>query len=144
MRSRTAPSSVSYAAAMAAPCRACGLVLTCFVDGQKFFKPIRLDDAFLQPGSAVEPHRRQSAAQAGAAAGDYRFIVRQLASSNQLFGNGYATADRSYLNSGTLTIESAAGQLNRSNSLASLRGGQGVRAGTIKITDRSGASTNLD
>ena len=80
----------------------------------------------------------------GASPGEYAITVRQLASTHQLFGSGYASADHSYLSAGTLTIESAAARLDGSTPLAILRGGAGVRTGTIRITDRSGASTEID
>ncbi|MCA9254620.1 MAG: hypothetical protein KDA33_03240, partial [Phycisphaerales bacterium] len=81
---------------------------------------------------------------AGTPAGQYTFSVRNLASTHQLISTGFATSDRSPVGTGVLTIESAAGKVNQSTSLSLLNGGEGVRAGRIRITDRSGAQTTVD
>lgn len=85
-----------------------------------------------------------ASASAGAAVGDYSFVVKSLASRHQVISRGFATADATPVGAGTLTIENSAGQVNRSTTLASLNGGAGVAAGKIRITDRSGNSKTID
>lgn len=81
---------------------------------------------------------------AGTPSGQYTFSVRNLASTHQLISGGFANRDRTPVGSGTLTIESAAGKVNQSTSLATLNGGEGVRAGRIQITDKSGKQATID
>lgn len=81
---------------------------------------------------------------AGAATGQYSFTVRNLASAHQVVSRGFATRDSSLLGAGTLTIETAQAALNRATPLAQLNGGEGVRAGKIKITDRAGQTATID
>lgn len=81
---------------------------------------------------------------AGTPPGQYTFTVRNLASTHQLISTGFATSDRSPVGTGTLTIESAAGKVNQSTSLSLLNGGEGVRAGRILVTDKSGSQATVD
>ncbi|MBX3396360.1 MAG: flagellar filament capping protein FliD [Phycisphaerae bacterium] len=76
--------------------------------------------------------------------GDYSLLVRNLATKHQLVSRGFATADQSAVGAGTITIESAAGQVNRATRLSELNGGSGVQVGKIRITDRTGASATVD
>lgn len=79
-----------------------------------------------------------------AAPGTYTFRVRSLVTSHSLISRGFADADTTPIGVGTLTIESARGKVNPSTSLDALNGGAGVRRGVIAITDRSGASAEID
>ena len=81
---------------------------------------------------------------AGAAEGRYTFTVRRLAAAHQVVSAGFATADTTPVGAGTLTIETAAGQVNRSTSLGDLNGGAGVRRGVIRITDADGETAEVD
>lgn len=81
---------------------------------------------------------------AGTPAGQYTFSVRNLASTHQLISSSFASSNRSPVGTGALTIESAAGKVNRSTELALLNGGEGVRAGRIRITDKSGSQATVD
>lgn len=76
--------------------------------------------------------------------GQYSFLVRNLASNSQVISTGFATSDSTSLGAGTLTIETSAALVNKSTRLRSLNGGNGVPAGKIRITDRAGASTEVD
>lgn len=81
---------------------------------------------------------------AGAAPGQYTFTVRSLAAAHQVISNGFATADASPVGAGTLTVENIAAKLDRATPLDLLNGAAGVQRGTIRITDRSGASAEVD
>lgn len=83
-------------------------------------------------------------ANSSAAVGDYTLLIRSLASKHQLVSRGYSTADQTAVGAGTLTIETALGQVNRSTRLGALNGGTGVQVGRIRITDRTGQSANVD
>ena len=104
------------------------------------------DAAFFQSATAEssDPAAILATAQPGANTGDFTFTVRNLAATQQLIAGGFATADATPVGAGTLTIEGAAGLLNRSTELASLHGGGGVQVGKIRITDRSGNSAVVD
>jgi len=81
---------------------------------------------------------------AGAASGAYTFTVRRLAAAHQVVSQGFATADSTPIGAGTLTVETSRAKLDNSTSLAGLNGGNGVRAGKIMITDRSGQAATID
>lgn len=107
----------------------------------------RLNDANFFSSATAEssdPSVILATVQAGADAGDFTFTVRNLAASQQLIAAGFATADATPVGAGTLTIERAAGRLDRSTELGSLHGGAGVQAGKIRITDRTGNSAVVD
>ncbi|MCK6483419.1 MAG: flagellar filament capping protein FliD [Phycisphaerae bacterium] len=112
----------------------------------KGFSAIFKRSDFFQSAAATSSHENliRAVASAGASPGTYSFRVRQLASTHQVVSTGFATRDSTYLNPGTLTIESALGRLDRSTPLSLVRGGQGVRGGVIRVTDRSGASADVD
>lgn len=76
--------------------------------------------------------------------GSYTFKVMQLAQSQQLLTRGYADIDQSHPGAGTITVQSARARLDRSNDLAFLNNQQGVRRGSIEITDRSGSTAQID
>ncbi len=76
--------------------------------------------------------------------GTYSFSVRSLARAHQLLSTGFASPDSTAVGAGVLTIESAAGRVNQSTLLGHLNGGQGVQAGRIRITDRSGQTADVD
>ncbi len=85
-----------------------------------------------------------ASAGAGSALGQFNFTVKRLATTQQAISAGFATADASPVGAGTLTIESAAGRLDRSTTLDSLRDGDGIRRGRIRMTDRAGGSAEID
>ncbi len=76
--------------------------------------------------------------------GSVTFRVRSLVSTHSMISRGFADTDSTPLGVGTFTIEVGKGKVNTSTDLDMLNGGQGVRRGTITITDRSGASTDVD
>ena len=76
--------------------------------------------------------------------GTYSFRVRSLVSTHSVLSRGFADADRTPVGAGTLTLEVGGGQVNRGTELDTLNGGAGVRRGVITITDRSGATADID
>jgi flagellar hook-associated protein 2 len=56
----------------------------------------------------------------------------------------FESADEALGSVGTLSINPAGGFIDGSASLSGLNGGRGVEAGTIRITDRSGSSSDID
>ncbi|UCC30514.1 MAG: hypothetical protein JSU86_20235, partial [Phycisphaerales bacterium] len=79
-----------------------------------------------------------------AAPGTYSFRVRSLVTNHSLISRGFTDADTTPVGIGTLTVEVGNGRVNRSTQLDTLNGGAGVRRGVISITDRSGASADID
>lgn len=79
-----------------------------------------------------------------ATVGSTTLRVHSLVTSHALASRGFADADRTPIGIGTIRLESAAARVNRSTDLDELNGGRGVRRGTISITDRTGASADID
>ncbi len=96
--------------------------------------------------SASSSDERALLATAGesARAGSYSFRVRTLATNHAVFSRGFADADRTSVGAGSLTIESGRGRVDRETDLDQLNGAAGVRRGVLRITDRSGASADID
>lgn len=86
----------------------------------------------------------QVSATAKAAAGTYRVRVQQIATAQQLVSNGVADADRSPLGSGTIVVAAAQAKLSQPTSLDFLNNQHGISKGTIRITDGSGATAQID
>lgn len=85
-----------------------------------------------------------ASATAGAAVGSYSFTVKSLATAHQVISGGFATSNATPVGAGTLTFETAIATVNRTTPLGALRGGEGVRGGKIRVTDRTGASAVID
>ncbi|HEY3243376.1 MAG TPA: flagellar filament capping protein FliD [Phycisphaerae bacterium] len=102
--------------------------------------------SFFRTFSAASSNSSVLTATAGdtATAGNYTFQVHSLVTNHQLIGAGFADAGSTPFGAGTLTIEVGNGTLHRSTTLAALNGGAGVGHGRIRVTDRSGATTDLD
>ncbi len=79
-----------------------------------------------------------------AAPGSYTFRVRSLVTNHSLMSRGLADADTTPIGIGRLAIEMGHGRVNKSTELDAINGGAGVRHGVITITDRSGASADID
>jgi len=86
----------------------------------------------------------RATASSGASVGTYSFLVRQLAAGHQVVSNSFLSSGNSFLNPGKLIIDNAAARLDRSTALNTLRGGQGIRGGVIRVTDRSGSTGEID
>jgi len=79
-----------------------------------------------------------------AAIGSYVFTVVQTAQAHQLYSTGMADADTTAVGEGTISIELGNAAVDQSTRLVALNGGAGVDMGSIRVTDRSGASTIID
>ncbi|HUG90813.1 MAG TPA: flagellar cap protein FliD N-terminal domain-containing protein [Planctomycetaceae bacterium] len=87
----------------------------------------------------------QLAVTAGTAAtpGTYRFQAVRLASTHEVHSRGFANAAQQAVGSGTLVIADG-GFLNRPTLIDALNGGEGIRRGVIRITDRAGSTAEID
>ena len=87
-----------------------------------------------------------ASADADAPLGTYQFTVSRLVSTHQMISRGFADSDTTAVASAdtTLRFESAAARLDREVELAELNGGAGVSRGTIRITDRSGDTADVN
>lgn len=80
----------------------------------------------------------------GAAAGSYRLSVARLVTAQQAISKSFADHDTTRVGAGTMTLELGGGDLNTPTRLDELNGGDGIRRGQFRITDRSGNSTIID
>lgn len=76
--------------------------------------------------------------------GNYSFQVASLVSTHQLVSMGFADRSSTPVGAGRLTFEVGQGNLQPPTAFADLNGGAGIRRGVIRITDRSGASVDVD
>lgn len=107
----------------------------------------RLDEArFFHASKATSSNDSVLAATTGdnAVRGTFQFQVRSLVASHQLISRGFTDADRQPMGVGELTIEIGDGRLDRSTPLDRLNGGDGMRRGTIEITDSNGSSATIE
>lgn len=72
------------------------------------------------------------------------FRVHSLVSTHSMISRGFADKDTIPLGAGTLSFEVGRGRVNQSTDLDVLNGGEGIRRGIISITDRSGATADID
>jgi flagellar hook-associated protein 2 len=79
----------------------------------------------------------------GAAVGSYQFQVARLVSTHQTVSRGFTSPD-ARIGAGTLTIEMGGGELKSQTPLAQLNGGEGIRRGMFRITDRAGNTSVID
>lgn len=78
-----------------------------------------------------------------AALGTYSFQSLRLSAAEQRTSKGFANSDEQKIGAGELTF-SQGGELATSTRLDTFNGGESVQRGSIKITDRSGASATID
>ena len=83
-------------------------------------------------------------ASAGALPATNQLRVARLVSTQQTLSNGFADAATPYFTAGTMTIQSAKARLTDDVRLEVLNAQDGVRRGSIRITDRSGTAANVD
>ncbi|MBI4716903.1 MAG: flagellar filament capping protein FliD [Planctomycetes bacterium] len=104
------------------------------------------DPSFFQRFSVKSSNEAIATATASRSAtpGSHTFRVHSLVTNHSLISRGYADADRTPVGTGRITIEVGRGRVDRGTPLAALNGGEGVRRGTITITDRSGVSADVD
>ncbi|MCH7883657.1 MAG: flagellar filament capping protein FliD [Planctomycetes bacterium] len=72
------------------------------------------------------------------------FRIHSLVSNQSMVSRGFADPDTTPIGVGTISIEVGHGKVNNGTDLGLLNGGAGVRRGVITITDRSGASAEID
>ena len=75
--------------------------------------------------------------------GNFRFRVPQLAQSEQFVSNGFS-ASTALVGEGTLTLETGNGFIYRKTDLDILNGCDGIRRGSIRVTNRTGVSAVID
>jgi len=75
--------------------------------------------------------------------GTFQFQAVRKATTFSALSKGYANTDQQNIGAGTLRFASG-GQINPVTLLDAFNGGQGVHRGTIRITDRSGGSADVD
>ncbi len=80
----------------------------------------------------------------GTPVGNYSFTVQQLASASQVVTQGFSSSNSALGLSGKISLRLGGGTLDNSAQLSSLNGGTGVARGTIRVTDKSGASSLID
>ncbi|MEX0887215.1 MAG: flagellar filament capping protein FliD [Phycisphaeraceae bacterium] len=99
-----------------------------------------------QAHAATSSHEGVATATAGSTAtpGSYSLTVAQLVSAQQtISGRSFSSLD-STLGAGTLSFQQHEASLTSDTALAQLNGGSGVERGHIRITDRSGATADID
>jgi flagellar hook-associated protein 2 len=111
------------------------------LNAQALQKPSTFNNALATSG---DENVLTATAASGAAIGSFQFQVARLVSSQQIISNGMADYDKSAVGAGTITIEMGGGELRNNQPLAQLRGGEGIRRGNFRITDRSGNSAVID
>jgi len=96
--------------------------------------------------TSTSPNVLSASADADAPLGTYQFTVSRLVSTQQMITRGFADADTTAVapTDTTLRFSSAAARLDREVELAELNGGAGVKRGTIRITDRSGNTADVN
>jgi flagellar hook-associated protein 2 len=82
-------------------------------------------------------------ANATAKAGTYKFQTLRTSSTFTATSKGFVNADQQAIGAGTLTIANG-GSLQKSTLLDAFHGGEGIRRGTIRITDREGNTADVD
>ncbi|MCL2645977.1 MAG: flagellar filament capping protein FliD [Phycisphaerales bacterium] len=94
--------------------------------------------------TSANPSIMSALAGVGTPTGSYSFNVQRLASASQMVSQGFNDTTTALGFSGNITLQLGGGKLDDSLSLSKLNGGSGVSRGSIRITDKSGASTLLD
>jgi len=80
----------------------------------------------------------------GTATGNYSFNVQRLASASQQVTQGFTDQTSALGLTGTIKLQLGGGKLDDVAKLSALNGGSGVARGSIRVTDRSGASSLID
>jgi len=76
--------------------------------------------------------------------GSHTLRVHSLVTTHSVISRGFTDSDTTPVGTGTVSIEVGRGRVNRGTTLDLLNGGSGVRRGIITITDRSGATAEID
>lgn len=92
--------------------------------------------------TSSDPDALTATARGNASIGTTTFDPLRRASAHTLKSRGYSSSTQA-VGAGTITI-ARGGEVNTETSLSLLNGGAGVRLGTIRITDRSGVTADID
>lgn len=90
-----------------------------------------------------DPTQLSVTARSSAVAGSFQLQAIRKSATHQALSRGFANADQQTVGTGRIVI-SRGGQVSRPTPLDLLNGGEGVRRGVIRITDRSGSSADID
>ena len=90
-----------------------------------------------------QPEQLAVTAGTTATPGTYHFQAIRGAATHEVHSRGFANADQQSIGTGTLVVSNG-GFLSRPTLVDALNGGAGVRRGAIRITDRTGASADID
>lgn len=93
--------------------------------------------------ASSDPTQLTATVNAAGIPGSYRFQALRLASSQQVISRGFTDTNQQTVGAGVLTFANG-GKLATSTTLDVLNGGSGVRRGVIRVTDRSGATADID
>ena len=82
----------------------------------------------------------------GAAVGNYSLSVKQLVGSQQTISRGFVDKDSTFIapEGATLTFNRGEAKLERKTLLSDLNGGEGVKRGYVRVTDRAGDTAVID
>jgi flagellar hook-associated protein 2 len=94
--------------------------------------------------TSANPSVASATAGAGTPNGNYSFNVQRLASASQQVTQGFANSNTALGLAGDIKLRLGGGKLNDVAKLTQLNGGAGVARGSIRVTDRSGASSLID
>jgi len=94
--------------------------------------------------TSANPNIINATAGMGTPNGNYSFNVQRLASASQQATQGFSNSTTALGLTGNLTLQLGGGKLDDAAKLTTLNGGSGVARGSIRVTDRSGASTLID
>ena len=102
--------------------------------------------SFFRSFSALSTNDAVITASAGetAAPGSHTLRVHSLVANHSVISRGFMDAESTPVGVGSLSIEVGHGRVDRGTELNNLNGGTGLRRGIISITDRSGASADID
>jgi flagellar hook-associated protein 2 len=123
------------------------LSLSAIMTGLKVASTSFMTSAIFRSAVATSANSNIITANAGVGTptGNYTFNVQRLASASQMVTQGFADSSTTALGlSGDITLQLGGGRLDDSQNLAELNGGSGVARGSIRLTDKSGASTLVD
>src|SRR4051812_44464498 len=111
------------------------------INGQALNKP-----STFQSASATSSNEAAVTASTttGATVGSYQLQVARLVTTQQVVSRGYEDFNSSKVGAGTITLGVGGGELTRLDNLSDLNGGNGVRRGQFRITDRAGNSAIVD
>ncbi len=94
--------------------------------------------------TSANPSIINATAGIGTPNGNYSFNVQRLAAASQQVTQGFSSSTAALGLAGNITLQLGGGKLNDAAKLTTLNGGGGVARGSIRVTDRSGASSLID